>query len=312
MDLDVPSAWARSADSILRRRRGRILVLGAVDRGKSSYCAFLGQRILAAGGTAAVVDADVGQKDVGPPACITLGYLEPGRPLAALAPAAFYFVGAVSPVGHLLPMLVGARRLLDESRAAFTVINTTGLIHGAGRVLAGYLIEALRPDVIVAIARGPELTAVLRAYRDQPVLHLTPSVRAVPKTPAQRRDAREAAFRRYFAGAREQVLPLGALLFQRGLLFTGKPLPDPAQVHAERTAEGVVSVPAGFERDRLCGLADRHGNGRGLALIQGIDFAAGRIALRTPVPSRAIRAVQWGDLRLDAEGRELERAAPIP
>ncbi|MEW5791701.1 MAG: hypothetical protein AB1790_09550 [Pseudomonadota bacterium] len=112
MDLHVPSAWARSADSLLRRRWGRILVLGAVGRGKAVTAPFSASVSWRPAAWRLWWTRMWGQKDIGPPACITLGYLEPGRPLAALAPAAFYFVGAVSPRGHLLPMLVVARRLL--------------------------------------------------------------------------------------------------------------------------------------------------------------------------------------------------------
>src|SRR5512139_1849639 len=68
--LDIPAAWARSADTILRNRWRTILVLGATDRGKSTYCAVLGARLSHARRRVALVDADVGQKDVGPPATI--------------------------------------------------------------------------------------------------------------------------------------------------------------------------------------------------------------------------------------------------
>src|ERR671930_1831879 len=141
--LDIPPAWAWSADQIMQHRWRKILVLDAVDRGKSTYCRFLIRRCLETSQRVAVIDTDVGQKDIGPPATLTLGYPEVAQSLAEVSPVAWYFIGATSPAGHLLPMIVGLRHLLDINRAACIIMNTTGLIHGPGRVLKGYKIEAV-------------------------------------------------------------------------------------------------------------------------------------------------------------------------
>ena len=135
-------AWDWSADQIVRHKWRKILVLGGVDRGKSTYCRFLTRRCLETGQRVAVVDTDVGQKDIGPPATLTLGYPEVAQSLAEVPPVAWYFLGATSPAGHLLPMIVGVRQLVDTARAAYIIINTTGFVTGPGRVLKGYKIEA--------------------------------------------------------------------------------------------------------------------------------------------------------------------------
>ena len=62
--------------------------------------------------------------------------LEPER----LARAdAIYFVGSTSPKGHMLPMVIGAMKLVEQARAAgadLIVVDTTGFIHGTqGQVL---------------------------------------------------------------------------------------------------------------------------------------------------------------------------------
>jgi len=91
-------------DSILAAELRRILVLGATGVGKSSFCRFLGERLLSAGREVAVVDADIGQKDIGPPAAVTLGYPRLSTPLEEIRPVRFFFVGATSPAGRLLPL----------------------------------------------------------------------------------------------------------------------------------------------------------------------------------------------------------------
>jgi polynucleotide 5'-hydroxyl-kinase GRC3/NOL9 len=254
-----------------------------VDRGKSTYCRFLSQHLLAAGWRVAIVDADVGQKDIGPPAAITLGYPVLAQPLTTVLPAAWYFVGAVSPVGHLLPMVVGTRQLVEVAQANCVIINTTGLIHGVGRVLKSYTIEAVQPHVIVAIEQEAELQALLTAYRNYRILRLPPSPQAVAKTPEQRRLAREQAFQRSFQTASEVALPARQLLFQRRY------------------------VPRDEELHVLCGVADRRNRGVGLAIIMGRQAPSDTLSLLTPVPARLIHIVQYGDLSLTPEGHELDR-----
>ncbi len=281
--FDIPVDWERSAADIIRHRWRKVLIIGNVDSGKSTYGAFLSHRFLAAGFGVAIVDADIGQKDIGPPATITLGYPESTGPLADLKPAAVYFVGAVSPVGRLLPMVVGTRRLVDAAQAAFVLINTTGFVHGAGRILKSYKIEALQPDIILALERGTELQPILSAYRNYRVRRIRPSVRAITKTPQYRTAARKRAFSRYFQTATEVILPCEKLIFQRGPVLTT------------------------VERHLLCGVTDKYNKGLGLAIVMHIDALGGNIELFTPVPAEHIGVIQGGDLYLSPDGRELGR-----
>ena len=322
--LDIPPAWDWSADQIVRHGWRKILVLGAVDRGKSTYCRFLIRRCLETGQRVAVVDTDVGQKDLGPPATLTLGYPEVARSLAEVAPVAWYFIGATSPAGHLLPMIVGVRQLVDAAQAAYIIINTTGFVTGPGRVLKSYKIEAVRPDVIVAIEHDRELRPLLQPYRHYRILRLPASAYAVTKTSEQRRTARALAFGRYLAPASTVELALRQVIFQRALLFTGRKLEQEDCLYAEHTAQGILVVaavkqadtagvrvlPVGFERYLLCGVANRRNEGVGLALIMRIDFTRETITLRTPVPATQIKVVQFGTLYVQGDGRELGYHVP--
>ena len=317
--IDIPPSWDRSIARIVKYRWRKVLVVGATDRGKSTYCRVLAHRLGAAGFQVAFVDADIGQKDIGPPATISLAYPEAEADLAQARLAGLYFVGAVNPTGHLLPITVGTRRLVDAAKAPFVIIDTTGLIRGNGRILTAYQIESLQPEVIVAIERGRELEAIIRPYRYYNFIRLRPSPQVMSKSRDQRRAAREQAFRAYFQDARAVVLDLKGLVMQRCLLFTGRRFEDPRFLYAEQTSEGIIGVaaasppveqagvqvlPAGFEQNRLCGLADRHGRGLGLAIVVALDFSKETIALLTPVPLQAIKILQFGSLYLDADGRE--------
>ncbi len=294
---------------VLQQRRWRkILVLGETDRGKSTYCRYLCRQLLESGNDEAVayVDADVGQKDIGPPAAITLGYPRLDTPWAQIEPAGWYFVGNVTPVGQLLPAVLGTQRLVETAQSTRTVINTLGFVRSVGRILQTHLIEAVRPDVIIALAKGRELSALLKPYRYHRTLRLPPSPRAVPKTQSERQANRERAFRHYFRPAQSVELKLNDLVLQRALLFTGTRIQLPPFPYAERTDEGILvvaapgmpvpphinAIPLGFERQLLCGLSNRRRQGIGLGIVQhrfGSSMSPAHPGTAQPHPYDSIR-----------------------
>lgn len=278
--VDIPAPWRTAAEQILKQQWQRILVIGATDRGKSTYCGFLGQTLSAAGFRVAFVDADVGQKDVGPPATISLAYLDGVINLSQAPLAALYFVGAVSPIGHFLPVVVGTKRMVEAAQAAFVIIDTSGLVAGSGKVLKTFQIDSLRPQVIVTLEKKQELGPIIEACRHHNVIRLHCSPQAKAKSIDTRRIAREQAFCRYFESARAHFLRLGQLVVQRG------------------------SFSPRLANNLLCGLADSQGEGLGLAIVRKVDFHRGTISLLTPVARSAIRIVQLGSLYLDFDGCE--------
>lgn len=174
-ELQIPSAWRTSAALIFEQRRAVVLVIGGSDAGKR----FLS--LLRRGAEVAIVSADVGQPGFGPPAAVTLACLAYPVDFATLSPAAYFFVGSANPIGRLLPLVVGTANLVREASASFVIVDTTGLIQGAGRVLKNYKIEALRPDVIVALERQNELASTTAAARHAWIVRLEPSRGALQK-----------------------------------------------------------------------------------------------------------------------------------
>ncbi len=174
------------------------MLVGGLDSGKSTLGLALAAAALEGGRTVAFLDADIGQKVVGPPTAVTLRLIrEAGdlEPHALAAPEALYFVGATSPQGQLLPLVDGAD---------LVVVDTSGLVSGVyGQILKYHKIDLLRPDVVIGLQRGEELAPLLGiAHRFFPTevvaLPVEPDVRSTSVD--ERAQNREAAFRRYFAG----------------------------------------------------------------------------------------------------------------
>lgn len=316
--LHIPPEWEAAAAEIFARRLRKVLVIGGSAVGKSSFCRHLAGSLLAQQAEVAFVDADIGQSSLGPPTAVTLGYLTSPVDFSAVPPAACYFVGSTGPIGRFLPLVIGTASLAREARADFIIIDTTGLVHESGWVLKNYKIEAVRPDVIVAIERRNELAPIRMANRHLPIMRIAPSRKTQRKDDYDRIDARRFAYARYFAGASLLELPLDPLVFQRTLLFGGKTIELEGAIHAERSAEGTLVVgapavlpqdskvlPLGFERNLLCGMADAISRCLGLGIIERIDFVARTITLTTPVERDKVRIIQFGDVYVTPEGGEL-------
>ena len=158
-EIDVPVAWQQLD---LARPGEIVLVIGAPDVGKSSFAQYLYRRLCREAGRVAFLDGDPGQSTLGPPTTMTLAI---GDSFPPQGPHWRNFVGAVSPRGHMLPLVVGASRLVQAARQAGVetiVYDTCGLVDPAygGTALKLAKIELLQPVVVCAIQRNRELRVV--------------------------------------------------------------------------------------------------------------------------------------------------------
>lgn len=166
--VEVPRAWEQLA---VERLRGTLLVIGAPDVGKTTFARYLYQRLCELSRCVAYLDGDPGQSTLGPPATIGLSVGVRGdAAFPPKGPSWRSFVGAVSPQGHMLPLLVGASRLERAARAQgvdTTVYDTSGLVDPGqgGLALKQAEIDLLQPSVVFAIQRSAELESLLVPLR---------------------------------------------------------------------------------------------------------------------------------------------------
>ena len=332
--MELPPGWAEAMDTATRRG-GICLVVGAVDTGKSTFCGWLAQRAAQAGLSAAVVDSDTGQQDIGPPACVTFAWADPqAARLEELPLAGLHFVGATSPLGHLLELVAGACRLAGLARrqgAALVAVDTTGLVEGPGLGLKWAKVSALAPRTLVALQQGAELEPLLAPYRQRErplLLRLRPSPLAQARSATTRAARRREMFRRYFAGAGEVAIPWEQLGVEGLPLFAGPALAAAERrrlesawgmpvLHAEagpagRLAvmegswgvEGWRTVPAANFDRLLVGLVDDRGRTLGAGSLRGWPDQP-RFRVVTPAGVEAVRTLKLGFMRVDPGGEEL-------
>jgi len=268
---------------------GVVVLVGGIDSGKTT----LGRSIAAAGvrsgRSVAFLDADLGQKTVGPPACVGLRMVRDEHDLDAgegLQPDDLSFVGSTSPQGQLLPLVVGTGLLqarAQELGADLVVVDTSGLVSGVyGQILKFHKIELLRPDVVIGLARGEELDPLLGIVRrffptDVVTLQVHPDVGST--SVEERAKRREEAMRAYF-GESQQRWKVKPTVF-------------------------MPALPALFDHAKLdhllVGMSDGQGRTSGIGFLEH-SADDGVLRLISPVAD-APTALKLGSVRLDPDFR---------
>lgn len=256
----IPGDWIKIANKILKDR-GVVLVLGAIDTGKS-ICTLLFANFWAKHGRKiGIVDVDMGQSDLGPPTTMGMVLInKPTKGLKEFSTDSLYFIGSTSPLNYFLPTICGTKKLIDEGKkkgAEIIIVDTTGLVKGnPGRTLKENMIDIISPSHIIALQRRDELEHILKNINltDRIVIHrLSPCTEAKRKTYFQRREAREEKFRGYFKQSSSLKINLsnlnikgslycsGVTLVEEDLSFLEKMLMTEV-IYVEKTPEGIFII----------------------------------------------------------------------
>ena len=256
------------------------LILGTSDTGKTSLTAQLASALAARGERVAVVDADVGQSEIGPPTTVGLGRVT--RALRRLADAdvmALEFIGDTSPVRYIRETAEATGRLVRRALdAGFdrVLIDTGGLVEGSlGVALKRAKVRAADPDLVLVLQRREESEPIARALEggERPrVIRLSPSPAVVRRTATRRREHRETMLRDYFARGATIALPTARVSIR------------------DRRGQTLADVAEGL----LVGVLDANGETLGIARVKAWEADRGRIIVDTPVAGERIARLVAG------------------
>ncbi len=262
-----------------------IMVMGASDTGKTTLIEclvdFLSRKF-----RVGLVDLDMGQSHIGPPTTIAWGKVSRGfKGWGKIEVEDFYFTGSVSPVGNLLPAMVGARLMTDRALAVTdrVVVDTTGLVaEPMGRILKQNKIDMLSPHVVLALEHSGELEHILGAFRhcqSPKIFRIEVSSEVKTKTVTKRSLYRFEKIRDYFSDAETIEVPLGDV----GLRFVRE----------------TVRLSAASLRNRIVSLRDRKNKDIALGIIKGIDSKEKTIMLLTPSVNAKFCSIIIGRAEID-------------
>lgn len=246
-----------------------VLVIGEQDSGKTTFCARLASMAAAAGRRAAVIDADIGQSEIGPPACVGMAFAEAEtHAIGRLRPVATAFVGAVSATDRQLEHVAAVCDLCRRASAMgadVIVVDTTGFVEGpSARRLKRAKAAATGPSDIVVLTRRrtPGLIfADLARSAHHRIHRVAVDDAVVPRPTALRSERRAGQFARALTGASERVLDLSDVRIQASWLCQGAPLPAHERarlgsalgrtvIHAEREGGHIGAILAGGQPPR--------------------------------------------------------------
>ena len=218
----IPIAWTRAVNEILARPKPlTACIVGGVDRGKTTLCTYMANKAITHNILTAVVDADVGQTSIGPPATISYGILTTHvTDLCTLRPTAIRFIGQTYPT-DVLERVVHALSWIAEqilkAEIPLTVVNTDGWIEGTpAREFKLTLLRKLRPDIVIGIQFGEEAEHILLPAEAMGVrvFRVAPSPQARTRDQDIRKELREQGYLKYLKNAALRSLPLNWIRFE--------------------------------------------------------------------------------------------------
>ncbi len=291
--IDLPLEWKRTKEKILQRG-GKVIVVGKIDSGKTTFSFYLAKEALQRGLKVAIVDSDIGQSTIGPPTTVGSKFLEKSGDLIHLNPDHIYFVGDTSPRFHSLEILTGTKKMVDKASEKFpdlTIIDSCGLITPPfGLNLKLQKISLIQPDFIAAFNQGEEvkdLEKAVKGYSYQ-FVKLSSSPKAKLTSPEERKANREKAFENYFKKGKEVLLSLENLSLYPNIFN--------------------LDFPAADLENLLVGLFNQNDDCLGLGLVREIYKPEKTIKVFTPFKKpQKVKGLKFGTLKVSPQGKELGR-----
>lgn len=324
-------------NDILRGNYRRVVVIGCVDCGKTSFVTSTYNALLSSGRRPAVVDGDVGQADVGPPGFVTMGASEaPVYWISELKPVMMRFIGDIKPHGHSSLIIHEIKRLAESAFSKgydSVIIDTDGWIKDEpGINYKISLIEELKPEVVVVL--GEELKDVFKQFSKFGIEVYEIRAPRYRKTRSreERRMLRSLRYREFLENSGYTRLKINDILIQGyglfhgvevdlssiGKLFEGKiayatKLLGQLNIYGSiknyhidelknMGFEKVKAYPIGFEKGLYCAVG-LIGETNYPCLIEKFDFESREVVLRTRYSGK-IEVLKLSKIRLTQDFTE--------
>ncbi len=287
----VPDSWGKPAQTALslQKKPTVILVLGAADSGKSSFCTYCLNKLVADQHRVAVIDGDLGQSDIGPSASI--GYGLASKPISEIYNLRLqngYFVGVTSPSLAVKRTVAGLAAMMGEAsklEVDFIVVNTDGFIDGDAAVNYKLeIIKELKPDMVVAVQMQSELEPILSCLGGGGVMTVEPSNSLDLRTPEERKSLREMTYAKYLKKSKLHCIPISQIIVEPR---NGVPK---TQEHEKGTLVGLYGGGSRF---------------LGIGVLRAINISRRTLKIETAIASKPMRLV-FGKVLLNSKLQEVE------
>ena len=231
---DVIIKWENISKETLETKEKPlvIVVIGTVDSGKSTFTTLLANTSANLGFNTAIVDADIGQADIGPPTFVSLGFVdEQHLTLAEVEPSMYSFIGTTTPynvVDKIVLSIVNLSREALRKNAEVVIVNTDGWFKGSRAVEAKFkTIFHVKPNVVFAIRKNTCINEINRLENALKSFNVDFKIIDSPefvkeRSLEERKNIRELAYTRYFRNSEVRELNLKEISITGLELFSGR------------------------------------------------------------------------------------------
>ncbi len=267
-----------------------VVVIGPTDVGKSSFIKRVYNE-LCRKIRVFVLDADVGQSDIGPPCTIALGTGErPVDSLSQLDIVSLHFYGFLTPASDTGDFLWGVGRMLARARSYrpdLILVNTTGWVDGYRAFsLKASKVSLLGPDLVVVV--GVTMGEYFRFFSSSSftTVWVRQSHMASPKSMEERRRARLEKVMGFFGDMRELYVRLHDVT-----IFGDTSSLNPRQDTGE---DFYIALLRDLEW-RVVGFLGPDIRTVGVGWVQRVDVGRGRMVVKSFFPDNiSYRYVKFG------------------
>ena len=216
-----------------------------IDSGKTTFSAYLTNKALKEKRSVAMIDADLGQSDVGPPS--TIGSCRITKPIKDPFEARgenICFIGVTSPSSAVPKVIEGIAKVKEKvlkRGVNLLIVNTDGWIEGEDAIRYKVaLTKQVNPNIVVAIQEKNELTFLLGALIETQNLAIESSPAVRKRDREERRLLRELGYKKYLKGATLKSFPLGWIRVFGVPFGTGA---KPSREHMSKITEHLGTTP---------------------------------------------------------------------
>jgi polynucleotide 5'-hydroxyl-kinase GRC3/NOL9 len=281
-DNTIPKSWLEVVNKFQKSDYKKILVIGSTDTGKSTLCMFLVNHILKFKESVALIDADIGQSDLGPPgtlglSMITKPYLQPDN----LNVNSMIFIGKTSPSSVTEKIIDGILKLENCIRKGTSiVINTDGWILDEEAIAYKLrMIKQLETDTTIILDEGNELYNVFEPNRSFMRIQVPKFIKTRGRE--ERKKIREHNYKKYLRNAIHRNFSLNGIMIESLL--------------SKRIQSG-----------EMLGFIDPNGFLIGIGILEYINRKKQILRAYTNVNDRNVTSIECGNIRLMYNGTEID------
>jgi polynucleotide 5'-kinase involved in rRNA processing len=290
----IPLSWREAGSALVELGEGMVVVVGGADTGKTTLCTFLSNYLLSKSRQVAVVDADIGQTDLGPPTTMAAGEVKASvTNLSQIKPSERLFIGLTSPGRSKEKVIRSVKRLVGyhTKPREITIVNTDGWVSGSEAVLYKLqMLDELQPDITLGIG-GDDISPILQAGNRTTLLVGSPDT-IKERTRLDRRELRSLGYQKYLAGASLRTFRMNGIRLRHCMTM--------GYLGLDRVSRSWVENL----KDTVVGLLDADDLLQEIGILKGIVPSARMVKIWSRIPNLPAK-IEVGDVRLNNDGREL-------